>query len=78
MKAYHEKLKNQIQLDPVRFYDGAEQPGAERNDLANHLAFPDADKICCLPSKLTAKHERIAFFTGSRLGAQLMLELATE
>ena len=26
MKAYLEKLKEQIQFDPVQFYDGAEQP----------------------------------------------------
>ena len=58
--------------------DLTKQLSAELNDLTNGLAFPDADKICCMSSELAAEHERIAFIADLQLGAQLMLGLTQE
>lgn len=38
----------------------------------------DCDKVFSLVCTLCAEHEKIAFFAGLRLGAQLMLELQQE
>ena len=48
------------------------------HDLGNclqQLFSKDRDKVFSYVCTLCAEHERIAFFAGLRLGAQLMLEL---
>ena len=44
----------------------------------NDLSRKDTDRVFCLVGALCAEHERIAFFAGMQLGAQLMLELQQE
>ncbi len=47
-------------------------------DCLQQLFGKDRDKVFSLVCTLCAEHERIAFFAGLRLGAQLMLELRQE
>lgn len=47
-------------------------------DLVDAVPILDSDQMMELVSKLSLEHERIAFFAGFRLGAQLMLEISGE
>ena len=42
------------------------------------LSFRENNQVFSLVGSLCAEHERIAFFAGLQLGAQLMLELMEE
>lgn len=45
------------------------------NDCLEELSFQENNRVFSLVGSLCAEHERIAFFAGLQLGAQLMLEL---
>lgn len=47
-------------------------------NLVDAVPVLDSDQMMELMSKPSLEHERIAFFAGFRLGAQLMLELSGE
>ena len=50
----------------------------ELNDRLEELSFRENNQVFSLVGSLCAEHERIAFFAGLQLGAQLMLELMEE
>ena len=50
----------------------------ELNDRLEELSFRENNRVFSLVGSLCAEHERIAFFAGLQLGAQLMLELMEE
>ena len=50
----------------------------ELNDRLEELSFRENNQVFSLVGALCAEHERIAFFAGLQLGAQLMLELMEE
>ena len=54
------------------------QASANLSACLNDLSRKDTDRVFCLVGALCAEHERIAFFAGVQLGAQLMLELQQE
>ena len=47
-------------------------------NLVEAVPVLDSDQMMELVSRLCLEHERIAFFAGFRLGAQLILELSEE
>lgn len=51
------------------------QASANLSACLRDLSRKDTDRVFCLVGTLCAEHERIAFFAGMQLGAQLMLEL---
>ena len=54
------------------------QASADLSAYLSDLSRKDTDRVFCLVGALCAEHERIAFFAGMQLGAQLMLELQQE
>lgn len=54
------------------------QASANLNACLGDLSLKENDRVFCLVGALCAEHERIAFFAGIQLGAQLMLELQQE
>lgn len=54
------------------------QASADLSAYLSDLSRKDTDRVFCLVGALCAEHERIAFFAGLQLGAQLMLELQQE
>lgn len=47
-------------------------------NLVEAVPLLDSEQMMGLVSQLSLEHERIAFFAGFRLGAQLMLEISGE
>ena len=56
----------------------AKEMSRELNDRLEELSFRENNRVFFLVGSLCAEHERIAFFAGLQLGAQLMLELMEE
>lgn len=54
------------------------QASANLSACLSELSRKDTDRVFCLVGALCAEYERIAFFAGMQLGAQLMLELQLE
>ena len=49
----------------------------EIDQLICNLSVHDNDRVFALVCQLCTQHERLAFLTGMRVGAQLLLELQT-